>query len=110
MNFGPSVPSQTQKIVQGRIEDLLRALADPKDNDRVSIFRSFLTRKGFRPGNSADSEKLREYVAANLSRVIRESASYAAALEAARRIGDASAEFAERSTLFHDRGLSPDTS
>ena len=106
----PDLRLQTQKIVQGRIEDLLRALADPEDNDRVWFFRSFLTRKGFRPGNPVDSEKLREYLTANLTRVIRESASYAAALEAARRIGDASAEFAERSTLFHDRGLSPDTS
>ncbi len=101
---------RTQKILQTRMTDLSRALADPKNNDRLLFFCSLVAQKGLKPGEAAAAGRLQEYLLSNLIRVLKEAASFAAMLEAAKKQGDASAEFAERSTLFRDRGLSVDTS
>ncbi len=101
---------RTQKILQARISDLSAALAKPKNNDRLLFFCSLVAQKGLKPGDAADAGRLRAYLEDNLIRVLKEAASYASMLEVAKKQGDASAEFAARSTLFRDRGLSVDTS
>jgi hypothetical protein len=103
-------PARSQDLVKERLGDLLRALGDPKGNDRIAFFRLLLTQRGFKPGDASDSIRIQAYILDNLFRVLKEAAGYAASLEAARKPGNASAEFAERSTLFRDRGLSVDTS
>ncbi len=96
--------------VEGRTSDLLRALAAPGDNERLLFVRRFLEQKGFRPGNPSSRPQLKAYLLANLARVLKEQATYAQLLDAARRLGDPTEEFADRSKLFRDRGLSLDTS
>jgi hypothetical protein len=100
----------TQKILQGRMADLALALANPGNNERLLYFRDLLAQQGVKTGIAAEAGRLRDYLTLSLARVLKEAAAYAEALRAARISGDASAEFAERSTLFRDRGLSVDTS
>jgi hypothetical protein len=100
---------RTRQILESRIQDLLRAMANPKDNERLLFLRSLLNQKGFEPGG-IDSVRVKTYIELNLMRMIREAAGYASILEEARRQGDATSEFIQRSTLFSDRGLSLDTS
>src|SRR5262249_7440081 len=68
----------------------------------------FVEARGYNAKN--DPEGLKQYLLKNLSRVLNEQASYARMLESARLLGDPSEEFAERSKLFRNRGLSSDTS
>jgi len=103
-------PSRTRQILGARMEDFIRALADSKSNERLLFFRSLVVQKGFPPGGAAESARIQNYLEMSLIRVLKESAEIASSLEAARKLGDASAEFAERSTLFRERGLSLDTS
>src|SRR5262249_2496642 len=57
-----------------------------------------------------DRKQIKNFILSNLARVLNEYAGYSRVLESARLLGDASAEFAERSKLYATRGLSADTS
>lgn len=94
-------------LVEGRIQDLAAAVASPGRNERLLFLQGFLRRQG--QGSDAP-ERLAAYLADNLVRVLRENDSYSRLIAAARALGDPSAEFAERSRLFRERGLSSDTS
>ena len=101
---------RTQEAVNKRTEDLIRAISNPGQNDRLLFLRWLVGQRGFKPDDEAGRALLRRYVAENLLRVLQESAGYAGAIDAARGLGDAGEEFVRRSTLFRDRGLSGDTS
>jgi hypothetical protein len=101
---------RTQKILRGRMADLALALANPGKNERLLFFRDLVALQDAKTGTAAGPGRLSDYLTFSLARVLKEAAAYAEALQAARKSGDASAEFAERSTLFRDRGLSVDTS
>lgn len=98
------------KAIQERAEDLVNALATPGRNERLLFARELLESKGYAVGTAESRARARQYLAANLARVLNENASYARLLESARLLDDASAEFAERSKLYGNRGLSSDTS
>ncbi len=98
------------KIVQARIADLVRALATPGKNERLLFLRRLVEKQGYDPAHPAERVRLREYVVANLVRVLREQESFSKSLEAARLPGNPTEEFAERSKLYRERGLSLDTS
>src|SRR5215510_7962661 len=105
--------AQTQeafdKLINARIDDLIRALASPGSNERILFMRKLVTEQGQRLGDPAGRTKLREYILANLQRALREQESYARTLAAARLQGNPSEEFIERSKLYRERGLSLDT-
>jgi len=105
--------AQTQetfdKLINARIDDLIRGLASPDANERLLFVRKLLVEQGQRLGDPAGRTKLREYILANLQRALREQESYARSLAAARLQGNASEEFIERSKLYRERGLSLDT-
>ncbi len=103
-------PEIAGKIIISRIDDLIRALASPAKNPRRSFLKNFVLNQGYNTNSPAEREKLRNYLIANLIRVLREQESYSQALAAARALGNASEEFAQRSKLYKDRGLSLDTS
>lgn len=102
--------SETFKIISARAEDLAQALAAPGQNERLLFARRLVETKGLEVKSAAGRERVKQYLFDNLSRVISESESYAKMLESARLLGDASAEFVERSKLYSGRGLSSDTS
>jgi len=101
---------QVLRLIAARIKDLVNALAMPRSNDRLLFAGKLVNEKGFHLETTEGRARAEQYLRASLQRVINENTGYARALEAARLQGDATEEFAERSRLFHARGLSADTS
>ncbi len=97
--------------LQIRAEDLLRSLQKSGSNDRLLFARQVLVdRKGYLLTTAAGRAQAREFLLSSVMRLLSEHAAYAKALEQARLLGNASEEFAERSRLYRNRGLSSDTS
>jgi len=94
------------EIVRGRIDDLTAAIASPTSNERLLFVRELVRRHGIDPGTAAGREQTRAYFRTLMTRIVGEVDEYAKTIEAAR----GAAELAARSTLFHARGLSSDTS
>lgn len=92
-----------------RVDDLMRALAAPGNDERLLTMRHVVAKKGY-PVSSAGRENLRQYLMANLARVRQEYARYAQQMKAARESADRRQGFAVRSQLFAERGISLDTS
>ena len=92
-----------------RADDLIRGLIAPAGNERLLFGRRVIDGKGYTLKTDAERARVKKYLIDSFFRVIGESSSYAKILESARMQGDPSAEFAERSKLFRDRGLSSDT-
>jgi hypothetical protein len=97
-------------VVAARLEDLVAGIAAPGANERLLFARRVVERKGIDPSTPAGRAKVREYLVVTIQRVLSELTSFQRTVEAAKLLGDPSAEFAERSTLYRDRGLSSDTS
>ncbi len=94
-----------------RADDLIKGLIAPGANERLLFGRQVLIqRTGYQPETAAGHQRLRDYLLASVSRVLKEQGSYAKALAAARLMGDPTEEFAERSRMYRNRGLSSDTS
>jgi hypothetical protein len=83
-------------VLRSRVDDLVAGLANPGDNERLVFLQRLLSSRGIDPGESG------KFLYENLLRVLKERK---ALVERA-----ASAQGAARSSLFHDRGLSSDTS
>src|SRR6185369_6735700 len=106
---GPDVTALLDSI-KSRGDDLIEAMAAPAPNERIAFARRVLEAKGIDLKTSAGRQAGKDYLLSSLVRVLNKQAGYAKILESARLLGDPSAEFAERSRLFSDRGLSSDTS
>ncbi len=85
-------------VLRSRVEDLVRGLENPGANERLVFLRRVLESKKVRPDGV--------FVLQNLERVLRELRTFGERTAAKR----GEAEFAERSRLFRDRGVSLDTS
>ena len=72
--------------------------------------REVVARKGIDPTSAEGKEQVRAYLIESIGRVLAEIDSFHRTIDAAKRLNDPSAVFAERSTLYRDRGLSSDTS
>jgi hypothetical protein len=98
-------------LIEARADDLAKALAAPGNNERLLFARRLLVeRKRYNPGTPVSQARVREYLLGALARVLGEQANYLSALESARLLGNPVEEFAERSRLYRERGLSSDTS
>ena len=100
-----------------RVDDLVRGLANPGNNERLLFLAWLVERQGYRPREAngvrpdlSGRARLKAYVLANAARVVREQESFQRVLEQARRLDDRTEDFAERSKLYRSRGLSLDTS
>jgi hypothetical protein len=98
------------KAIQSRTDDLIQAMVSSGRNERVLFTRQLVESKGYDLKTAQGRLGVKQYLLANLGRLLNERASYAKVLESARLLGDPSAEFAERSKLYAHRGLSSDTS
>jgi hypothetical protein len=98
------------EVLEHRIDDFLEALATPGSNERLLLARRFLELRGYHPGDVRTRPQIRLYLLGSLARVLKEQANYARLLDAARSPGNSTEEFARRSKLYRDRGLSLDTS
>lgn len=97
-------------LIAARAEDLVGALAAPGANERLAFARQVILQKGYDLGTPAGQQGAREFLRKSVLRVIREQVSHRQTLEAARQLGNPTEEFAERSKLYRERGLSLDTS
>jgi hypothetical protein len=103
-------PQRGAEIVRGRLADLVAGIAAPAANERLLFARELVTRHGIDPANPSGKEQVRLYLLAIMKRVVGEVEGYSRTIESARSVTDATAELVARSTLFHARGLSSDTS
>lgn len=95
-------------VLRARVDDFLRALRTPGSNERLAFLRALVRSKGIDP--DATDAAAGVFVLQNLERVLQEKRTFAQRIEQAKRPGDATPEFLERSRLFRDRGISLDTS
>lgn len=109
-NSNPTGAVPFIEMVKGRADDFVQGIAAPGNNERLLFARRFFEAKGYNTKTAAARDRLKQYLLDSLNRVLSENAGYARILESARALGNPSEEFAERSKLFRDRGLSADTS
>jgi hypothetical protein len=88
-------------LLRARAADLVDGLRAPASNERLLFARNLLRSKGIEPDSAG------VFLFRNLERVLKELNAFAQRAEQAKASG---AEFAERSRLFRDRGVSLDTS
>jgi hypothetical protein len=105
----PDIGSFAGKVMDARLNDFIRAVETPGTNDRLAYLNRLIRKKGYGYSGAGDRAKLRQYLLANLLRVLGEQTGFAKTREEARGLGDSTAEFAARSTLYRTRGLSVDT-
>jgi SAM-dependent methyltransferase len=97
------------RVVQARAGDFVGMLASGDGGERAVFARRLLESHGVAWTTDAERTRAAQYVMQRLAALLKEQRELAARLRAARQAESASAEFAARSTLFHDRGLSLDT-
>ena len=90
----------TARIVERRVDDLVRAIGGSASNARIDLARGVVGQ-----GAHARARLLRL-----LDRLQKEQAAYDRLTREARELNDPRLEFAERSRIYRDRGLSSDTS
>src|SRR6266516_3811197 len=96
-------------VVQSRVDDLLQGLRNPGRNERLIFLRNVLRRSGIDPDSSAGYEKTKAFVLENLRRVVQEQNTFREQFEEATSESDQEAELSKRSRMFHDLGISLDT-
>ncbi len=107
---GGEPATQFRALIQSRTRDLVNGMAEPDGNERLLFARRVAERAGHKFSDADEEEKAARYLYENYLRVLKEQGSFQQVLAAARSLGDPTEEFAERSKLYKDRGLSLDTS
>lgn len=97
-------------VFQRRVDDLLKGLVTPGQNERLLFLRKLVQQQGYSFATADERARLKEFIEINWQRVVQEQESYSKVLESARLQGGANEEFIERSKLYRERGLSLDTS
>jgi len=96
-------------VVQSRLDDLLRGLRNPANNERLILLRDVLRRQGMDPDRSGKYERTKTFIRENLRRVVQEQISFQKQANDASRDNNQETELSKRSHLFRDRGISLDT-
>jgi len=96
-------------VVQARVTDLVQALRNPGNNERIIFLRNLLRSRGVDPGNSAGYDQTRSFVLENLRRVVQEQNVIREQVDQAGHESSHETELSERSRVFRDRGISLDT-
>ncbi len=107
---GGETATQFRALIQSRVRDLVNGMAEPGNNERLLFARRVAERAGIKFSDAEEKANVARYLYENYLRVLKEHDSYQQVLAAARSLGDPTEEFAERSKLYKDRGLSLDTS
>ena len=96
-------------VVQARVSDLLEALRNPGNNERIIFLRNLLRSRGVDPNSSVGSEKTKNFVLENLRRVVQEQNTIRKQFDQAGSESNQEVGLSERSRVFRDRGISVDT-
>lgn len=97
-------------ITQARLDDLVRAIAQPRGNERLVFARTTLEAKGIALGTPNGQAAAKALLLHALGRVLKEFETYTRVIEQAERSTVPGSAFARRSVLYRARGLSSDTS
>jgi len=108
---GPSTAElqEAASLIAGRIHDFIEALATPGTDERRRFARQELERLGFRVDSAPERARLADHLRREVSRVLGEQQAHAREIQQARSLTDSSADFAARSRVYRERGLSLDT-
>jgi len=96
-------------VVQARVTDLVKALRNPGNNERIIFLRNLIRSRGVDPENSAGFEQTKNFVLENLRRVVQEQNTIREQVDQAGRESNQETGLSERSRVFRDRGISLDT-
>jgi SAM-dependent methyltransferase len=96
-------------VVHARVTDLLEALRNPGNNERIIFLRNLLRSRGVDPNSSVGSEKTKNFVLENLRRVVQEQNTIREQFDQAGSESNQEVGLSERSRVFRDRGISVDT-
>jgi hypothetical protein len=102
--------AQIPALIAGRAADLVAALQRPGQDERRLFARAVFERKGYRFDAVEDRARLEQHLLSEVARVAEEQAAYVRETDQVRKLPDVSEQFARRSRLYRDRGLSLDTS
>jgi hypothetical protein len=104
-------------LLYARVDDLMRGLAYPGNNERLMFLSQFVEQQGYHPHavfgghpDLAERARLKGYILANAGRVFREQERLQLMYDQARQRNNRSEDLAEVSTLYRSRGVSLDTS
>jgi SAM-dependent methyltransferase len=98
------------QVSDGRLADLLAALASPGANERLRWAAEFFRGQGVDPATSSGAARVRDLLAAVGRRMLSENADFRGALAASNAAVDPLAWMAPYASLYSARGLSSDTS
>lgn len=98
------------QIADRRFDDLVAAMRSPGANDRVRWAASTLARRGIDLSSAAGARAGRDFLNDIGKRMLSESADFSRVLELPNAAADPLAWMARYASLYHDRGLSSDTS
>src|SRR6266850_5108936 len=107
---GVEAAAKFRYLVEKRMQDLVKGMTAPGKDERLIFARKVAEHAGIKSIDEAERKKATRYLYENYLRVLKEQGSYQQVLAAAHSLGDPTEEFAERSKLYKERGLSLDTS
>ena len=102
--------AQRAKLITSRAGDLVAALTAPGQDERRLFARQLFASQGYTTASAPHRARLLAHLNELVQSVIAERAELTREIQAIRQVGDTSDQFAARSKLFRDRGLSLDTS
>jgi hypothetical protein len=105
---GSTADMRLESVMDGRVTDLVTAIESPQADERLQFARHVIERHGIEVGPRS-RDAARRYLIELRSRVLSENERYLRRQAAAAR-ADESQRTAAFATLYHDRGLSSDTS
>jgi len=105
----PRSPGFDKPEFQSRLNDFLRGVRDPGDNERLAFVRSVLERRGMNIDSPGAYEQARAFVLENLERVAHEQRAMKQQPDDAMRESDAKTDRSEGGGVFRERGIAPDT-
>lgn len=98
-------PSRVTALLAARLDDLVRAVAAPGQNERLHIARALLERAGIDPSSPGGRAQARAYLLEGLTQGPTSLTTYAQAVSA-----PGGPDHTPAGSAFRDRGLSSDTS
>ena len=102
--------AERTRLIASRGADLAAALARPGQDERRLFAQQLFAKQGYTTSSAADRSRLLAHLNDLVASVVAERAELTREIQAIRQVGDTSDQFAARSKLFRDRGLSLDTS
>jgi len=107
---GEEAAAKFRQLVEKRVQDLVNGMSAPRNSERLIFARKAAERAGIEFADETERKNAARYLYENYLRVLKEQSSFQQMLAAAHSLGDPTEEFAERSKLYKERGLSLDTS